>query len=226
LGPNRPIPGYPVSRPIQQKNISSQVGTAPSLTSPVELPDFAEPVKESLSGMKLILGYVGYQTALLPVSDENPVEQLFVYIPFSNEDVNEDEIPFIQIMFPGDLIEKFIEKDKNPDTSHLIQFYVPVPAITVSDEKISDLKEILSVFSKISPFGYFSFNKEDGIFYRYSFLTQERELDDVLTVEIVQFINFFLVQFIPKIKNFCNGSSTFEQIIEETEIALTKPQAS
>jgi hypothetical protein len=171
--------------------------------------------KSLFDGIQTKLSEEGFNVQLIPVNENNPVEQCLVYLGKDNDS------PIIQMIFMNDMLKtsNFSSLNENPKTD-ILQFFSPFQ-IEVKNERNLDVYNLLSVFSRIIPIGYFGLSSE-GVFYRYSQMIESGKVSSEVISEVVGIINFFVNDLFIKVKSLCEGEKTLEQILNETDKELIK----
>ncbi len=163
------------------------------------------------------LNQAGYDTYLMPKNDENAVEQLLISISEKTEEKSDVE-HVTQLMFVNDFLEASnIETGKS---DYLIaQFFTTLP-FKLKQEKILELYQLLSVFNRIVPVGYFGISDEEGAFHRYSVVTKGREIDPGIVTEIISMISFFVNRIAGKLSALAAGEKNLAEVLAELEQVL------
>ena len=215
-------PTTPAARPqpkpvAQVSKVEEETETEASLTSLVEVPN-DNIIRRGLDGLPPVLNYAGYKSYYNPANDDVPFEQLFVTTAYEGTEEELEESPMIQIIYITDLA-KAMDPDIPEDNtaSHILQFFSQLPTLPLEAEKKAKIHELLSVMSKLLPIGYFGYNDADGVFYRYSFVTPTKDLDDAVIVEIVGMISFFITNAYENLKAFVDENLPYEEMIEQLE---------
>lgn len=215
-----PMGGKPASTsktqpaPVNTKTQESPMASLPSL---VEVPN-DNVIRRGLDGLAPVLNFTGYKSSYNPANDDLPFEQLFVSTAYEGTELEIENSPLIQIIYTTDLA-KALEADmpEDDDSSHILQFFVALTTQQVEESKKSRIHELLSVMSRLLPIGYFGYSDTDGIFYRYSMLSPTKELDDLVVVEIVQMISFYIENAYEKLQMYVGTDKSVEEIVEEFE---------
>lgn len=179
--------------------------------------DLDQEIKSGLEGVIPVLNYVGFKSYYMKPDENNPVEQIFVSTNLDFLPNDFDEQPLLQIMYVSDFAKAMEDEPIEGDISPILQFFVTLPINELSNQKKSEIHELLSVATKLCHIGHFSYNNIDGLFYRYSAMFYDKNIDDGLIVEAVQNINFLLNVFYEKIKLFINTDITLPEVIEDIE---------
>jgi hypothetical protein len=165
--------------------------------------------------LKMALDYAGYNTLIKPIDQENMVEQCFVAL--NRDQKNLEEPLVVQLIFTTD---QFKEPElENEEDSHILQFFINLP-VNLKKERYWEMFRLLSIFSGLLPVGGFHLNDADGIYFRYCLVTEEREINAGVLVEILGMISFFVNKLFKGIKDFGEGPETIEQVIGAAEKAL------
>jgi hypothetical protein len=180
--------------------------------------------KPFFENLYLLFDYMKFDACHLVVSETNPVEQIIIAIgekssiEIDNPDENyQNEHTIIQMLFADDLqTEK--EKENKKDNIHLFQFFSRFPL----DQKISlqkqlNLNRLLMAMNQIMPIGGFGIVVNQEVYFRYTILTEKRELSYDIIFNALQMIDFFLRKFSPKILNFINGDEIIGDLINDIE---------
>ncbi len=179
-----------------------------------------EGVKTGLEGARLVLEYIGYNTFYVQPENDTPFEQLFV--PIGKDESYDDDRPIIQIFFISDMIHSEDSNLKQEEENALIlEFFVSLPLEKELDnQKKNQIYELLAAFTNVVPIGNFGYSEKDGVFYRYNLMLPNKYIDDVVMVEIIQMIDFFIDSFYKKINLFAVSDVSIKKIIEESENEL------
>ena len=218
LGINRPqVPVSKVQGSSQVKPVQNQEISKASLPSLVEVPN-DNIIRKGLEGLVPVLNYVGYKSFYRAADKEVPFEQLFVSSVYEGNELEIEDSPLIQLLYTTD-VAKAIDSEINEenDSSNILQFFVSLPTTNIEAEKKLRIHELLSVMSKLLPIGYLSYNEIDGVIYRYSVVTPTKELDDLVIIEIIEMISFFITNSYHKIKLFVGTNLSYDEIIEQFE---------
>lgn len=219
LGSNR-TPQVPASRiqgTTQAKPAQNQEVSKASLPSLVDLPN-DNIIKKGLDGLVPVLNYVGYKSFYRKADEEVPFEQLFVSSAYEGTELEIEDSPLIQLLYTTDVAKAMApDMKEDNDSSHILQFFVSFPTLNIENDKKLKIHELLSVMSKLLPIGYLSYNEVDGVFYRYSFVTPTKELDDLVILEIIEMISFFITNSYDKIKLFVGTNLSYDEIVEQFE---------
>ena len=176
-----------------------------------------QPVKSVFENLQKSLHQWGFNTYLMPESEENIIEQLLVSL--NPEGQSEEDFPPIQIMFINDMVKKSdLLNGKDLEMTYILQLFLALP-VTFPEEKLLDAYKLISVFSRIIPTGYLGIG-DDGVFFRYTILSDKREVNSKLATESVKFTSFFVSRFYTKIKELSTGQKSLETLLEESSQEL------
>lgn len=109
-----------------------------------------------------------------------------------------DELPTLLISLGDDdehrprvLHVRIIPLDEEEsDATRFVELYVPLP-FEVPDEKLSELREALSIVNEHLAIGHFGLMRDGSLYYRYVLATPlVQMIDDEVFVELVAFVDF------------------------------------
>lgn len=171
-----------------------------------------------LANLQLLLHFLGFDTFLLPVKQDNPVEQLMI-----SSGKDEDEKGFmLQLLFANDMLQATnlnAIKPKEDDIFYL-QFVGSYP-LEVKEEKLLEMFLLMSTFNKLMAVGTFDYT-DQGLFYRYTLTNRGKQLDNQMIVELVNMMQFFFEEFGRVLINFAQNDQKLPEAVEELEKSLGK----
>jgi hypothetical protein len=164
--------------------------------------------------LKLLLDYVGLPAQVLPVSSKNQVEQLEV--SFTGYDNKPDKATNIvaQLMYINDFNRAGGAGVTEKDEFNLLQFYVGLN-LQVSPEKLPEIITLILRFNPQLLIGAFEINSDNVVYYRYNYVSKERDINGAVIVEILEMIEFIIKVFGYHFGALAEGKQTLEKSLEQ-----------
>lgn len=180
----------------------------------------AKPVQEKkiseMERIKILLDYLGIVNEYIPKNEENKFEQ--IYISFLNEDQQPSGI-LLNLSFISDFdgTAELTEEVK----THRLQFFALVGESKGDQDNIIELMNLIVRFNNFLPIGLFGMNEENTVYFRYTLPSKERTTNNILLVEIIEMIEFYLFVLGNNIAEFLAKRKTHSQALEDGLNSLT-----
>jgi hypothetical protein len=186
--------------------------------------------KGMLERLYIWFDYLNFDAMLLPVKDENTVETLIISVGEKTADDGGPDLrpdylkdhTMVQIYYINDLVNA-LQKVQNPElvapdreNYYILQFYTGMP-IKFRLEKFWKVQQLLMAFNEILPIGSLGLDKNKQIYYRYTLITDVKEIELATAYDILQLIDFFMRRFRRKITHFVEGRARLQDILDELE---------
>lgn len=171
-------------------------------------------IQTNLESLQHFFHMQGYQAEIQsPIEEINPVEQLVLFL--RKDDEGNDLV--LRLFWA----EEMKGNEKSEDNKlKFLQFYILFPFI-VKDDFIQDLTYLIFNTNAHLDMAYFGLYPDlKLIYYRYTHVCTNREIDSDVLTAIVASIEFLLEMTLEPLKSLALGKKTLQQLQEETEIAL------
>jgi hypothetical protein len=186
----------------------------------------AKSSKSVLERLYLFFDYLNFDAVRLPVTEDNPVETLIVSIGEKSPDDDETELKkdylrehtIIKMLYVNDIVNTAIKTENIPEKEnyYILQFYSKLP-IKFKLEKFWKIHQLLHALSQVLPIGSLEIDKNKEIYYRYTLLTEHKEISYETVFNIFKIIDFFLRRFRRKITDFAEGRVIITDIFADLE---------
>jgi len=176
-----------------------------------------------------LLNFLDLETYLMPANSENPYEQMLVSVGNDDDELDEKDEeeylkthPIFQLIFMDDFLKNNkVEELNKKSYSYILQFFTILP-IKVNEDRYMEIHYLLSVVSRILPLGIIALDNNGEIFFKYSLITEGRNVDGGLVAEIITMITFLVNKFSGHINAFATGQIDVKNAIEDLEQELLK----
>lgn len=163
-----------------------------------------------LSLLNNILKEEDFATFLMPVSEDNLFERLFVSL--GQDDKSRDFT--LQIHFIND-VTNALGVDDDPEDAFILQFFLLLP-YTIAKNQINEVSRVILTLNRILPVGSFGLSEDDGLaYFQYNLTCAERTVDEKVLKEVVSIIGFFSSEFSVRIEQAAEGKITRDALIQE-----------
>ncbi len=164
----------------------------------------------ALSGIQTILDDEDFATYLMPISEDNLFERLFIGL---GQDSQSRDLT-LQIHFINDITNALGVDDDAAD-AYILQFFLLLP-FTLNKTYMSEIARVVLTLNRILPIGAFGISEDDGMaYFQYNLICAEHKVDDKVLVEAVSIIGFFVSEFAPRIDQVSEGKISYEALIQE-----------
>lgn len=172
-----------------------------------------------LSKISKILQDDDFATFMPEVSEENPIEQL--YVSLGQDSQKRDLI--LQMLFINDLASK-MGMEEEPEDAVLLQCFLAFPVVC-KQEHIGEIAKLMVTLNRIIPIGALGTSLKEGtLYYQYVLALETREAPAKVILEVISMIGMFTMEFADKLAAVARGQKTCDNIICELEEAgLTIP---
>lgn len=157
-----------------------------------------------------ILKEEDFATFLMPISEDNLFERLFVSL--GQDDKSRDFT--LQIHFIND-VTNALGVDDDPEDAFILQFFLLLP-YNIPHNKVNEASRVILTLNRILPVGAFGLSEDDGLaYFQYNLACEERTVSEKVIKEVVSIIGFFSSEFSARIEQVAEGKITREALIQE-----------
>ncbi|MEK7433228.1 MAG: hypothetical protein AABZ74_08870 [Cyanobacteriota bacterium] len=176
-----------------------------------------KPLEENIfAELGKVLDFLGVENQYVPIDQKNKMEQLLVKL--KNIDTSLDptvmEIVFLNDMFKiaeGEPDEDEY-KDEDEQPSEIIQFFAKLP-ISTTESNLLGIGNIILRFNPYINLGGFGLTEENEVYYRYCLMRENRQINSLMVMEIIDMAVFFLNILGKEIKCYSEGDKTIEEAL-------------
>lgn len=162
--------------------------------------------------LQLLMDYIEIDSDYISLSSKNEIERM--HIKLSKDEKN--SFPIVaKVMFLND-IEKSLNRkmaDGSDDSRDMLDFYVDLPVI-VNEKTVLAFNILIVKFNSLIPVGAFGVNEKNNVYFRYTLVTEKRDVAPTVFVEIIDMISFYIGVLGQEIINFSENKQTLEQSLE------------
>jgi hypothetical protein len=173
----------------------------------------------SFERLKQLFDHVKIKNKFLPIGGTNQVEQMLVsFTGYEHPDFKDKPID-VQLMYINDLNRLLTGPDSTPDEFYIMQFYVSLH-LQANEKMLPEMITLLLRFNPQLPIGAFEINDDNVVYYRYNYVSKQRDIDGNVIVQILQMIEFVTKVFGFHFLAVSSGKLTLEQSIEKSKTDL------
>lgn len=170
-----------------------------------------------LKSLSELLLKSGYLASYLPVGEGNPIEQLMVDTA-PQPLVAETPDYILQLFFLNDVLasSQVPALQQGSDISSMLQFYMGLQA-EIPEARLYELAYLASALSKILPVGALHVTREDGLFFRYCLMHPNKNINQLLIVELIEMIGLFVRELAPRLQAFLHENLAVADVLRSVE---------
>lgn len=149
-------------------------------------------------------------TYLMPVTEENPIEQLLINLFPENEEENY----FLHLAYINDILKDSKVELKEYEDSYILQFYVVLPFTILDKEQEKEMSYLLTKINAQLPQGSFGLNESQLVHYRYYLVSEEREVEPQLIIQLTKQIKQIIEKSLEPLDLVINKQKSSEEVIK------------